>query len=48
VVGSPARLVDRVGMLAEIGVSRVYLRLADVSDLDQLDLIASEALPQLS
>ncbi|WP_046768196.1 LLM class F420-dependent oxidoreductase [Jiangella alkaliphila] len=45
--GSPAELVDRIGRYESIGVSRVYLDLFDLSDLDQIELIAAEALPQL-
>lgn len=45
--GSPAELVDRIGRYAEAGAQRVYLQLLDLSDLDQLDLVAGEVLPQL-
>jgi F420-dependent oxidoreductase-like protein len=48
VIGSPARLVDRIGEFAAIGASRVHLRLIDLSDLDHLELIAAEVLPQLA
>jgi F420-dependent oxidoreductase-like protein len=47
VVGSPAQLVQRIGEFAEIGTTRVHLRLIDIADLDHLELIASEVLPQL-
>ncbi|MFC0503475.1 LLM class F420-dependent oxidoreductase [Micromonospora costi] len=47
VVGSPARLVDRIGEFAAIGASRVHLRLIELADLDHLELIASDVLPQL-
>ncbi|MEW2381204.1 LLM class F420-dependent oxidoreductase [Micromonospora sp. NPDC047707] len=47
VVGSPAQLVDRIGEFAAIGAGRVHLRLIDLADLDHLDLIAAEVLPQL-
>jgi F420-dependent oxidoreductase-like protein len=45
--GSPAELVDKIGGFAEIGVSRIYLRILDLDDLDQLELLAGEVLPQL-
>ncbi|MDQ2838001.1 MAG: LLM class F420-dependent oxidoreductase [Actinomycetota bacterium] len=45
--GSPAEVVDKIGRFAEIGVSRVYLQLMDLTDLDQLELVAAEVLPQL-
>jgi F420-dependent oxidoreductase-like protein len=48
VVGSPAQLVQRIGEFAEIGVTRVHLRLIEVADLDHLDLIAAEVLPQVA
>ncbi|RKR90111.1 F420-dependent oxidoreductase-like protein [Micromonospora pisi] len=47
VVGSPAQLVERIGEFAEIGTGRVHLRLTDLHDLDHLELIASEVLPQI-
>ena len=47
VVGSPAQLVDRIGEFAAIGATRVHLRLIDFDDLDHVELIAAEVLPQL-
>ena len=47
VVGSPAQLVDRLGEFAAIGATRVHLRLIDSDDLDHVELIAAEVLPQL-
>jgi F420-dependent oxidoreductase-like protein len=47
VVGSPAQLVDRLGEFAAVGTTRVHLRLIDFDDLDHLELIAAEVLPQL-
>jgi F420-dependent oxidoreductase-like protein len=46
-VGTPNEIVDKLGPFAEAGVQRVYLQLLDMSDLDQLDLFASEVRPQL-
>ncbi|MFJ6195683.1 LLM class F420-dependent oxidoreductase [Micromonospora sp. NPDC092111] len=46
-VGSPAQLVDRIGEFAAIGATRVHLRLIEIDDLDHLELIAAEVLPQL-
>jgi F420-dependent oxidoreductase-like protein len=48
VVGSPARVVDRIGEIAGIGADRVYLRLAEPSDLDHLALIGAQVLPQIA
>jgi F420-dependent oxidoreductase-like protein len=47
VIGSPDALVQRIGELAEIGATRVHLRLIEMSDLDHVDLIAARVLPQL-
>ncbi|MFC8193830.1 LLM class F420-dependent oxidoreductase [Streptomyces sp. NPDC057298] len=47
VVGSPAQLVQRLSEFAAIGASRIHLRLIDFDDLDHLELIAGEVLPQL-
>lgn len=46
-VGTPEQVVDRIGEYAEAGAGRVYLRVGDMTDLDQLDLIAAEVLPKL-
>lgn len=45
--GTPAEVVDVLGSLTEVGVSRVYLQIRDIHDLDQLDLIAREVLPHV-
>jgi F420-dependent oxidoreductase-like protein len=45
--GTPAELVDKLGRLADLGVTRVYLQVMDLDDLDHLDLLASEVMPQL-
>ncbi len=46
--GTPAELVDQIGRFGELGASRLYLQTLDLSDLDQLELVAAEVLPQLS
>jgi alkanesulfonate monooxygenase SsuD/methylene tetrahydromethanopterin reductase-like flavin-dependent oxidoreductase (luciferase family) len=45
--GTPDQVVDQIGKLAELGATRVFLQIIDLSDLDHLDLIASEVAPQL-
>ncbi|WP_410568950.1 LLM class F420-dependent oxidoreductase [Amycolatopsis sp. cmx-4-61] len=46
--GTPGEVVDRIGQWREkTGITRVYLQLLDLSDLDQIDLIAAEVAPQL-
>ncbi|HEV7212404.1 MAG TPA: LLM class F420-dependent oxidoreductase [Blastococcus sp.] len=47
VAGSPAEAVDTLGRFAESGAERVYLQVLDLADLDHLDLVASEVVPQL-
>jgi F420-dependent oxidoreductase-like protein len=47
VAGSPAEAVDVLGRYAEAGASRVYLQVLDLGDLDHLDLVAAEVVPQL-
>ncbi|MFD2092137.1 LLM class F420-dependent oxidoreductase [Blastococcus deserti] len=48
VAGTPAEAVDILGRYAEAGAQRVYLQVLDLSDLDHLDLVASEVAPQLA
>jgi F420-dependent oxidoreductase-like protein len=45
--GSPSEIVGRIGEFAAVGVSTVYLQVMDLSDLDHLELLASEVLPQV-
>jgi hypothetical protein len=39
--------VDRLGGFAELGATRFYLQVLDLHDLDHLELIASEVMPQV-
>jgi alkanesulfonate monooxygenase SsuD/methylene tetrahydromethanopterin reductase-like flavin-dependent oxidoreductase (luciferase family) len=48
VAGSPQAAVEKLERLRELGADRVYLQLVDVRDLDHLELIAAEVLPQLA
>ncbi len=45
--GTVAEVVDKLGRLGELGASRVYLQVLDLTDLDHLELVAAEVLPQL-
>lgn len=47
--GSPAEIVDRLGSYgpAGAGASRIYFQIMDITDLDHVELIAAEVLPQL-
>ena len=47
-VGTPAEIVDQLGPFIEAGVQRVYLQLLDQSDLDHIELFASEVARQLA
>ncbi|HEX2361693.1 MAG TPA: TIGR03560 family F420-dependent LLM class oxidoreductase [Jiangellaceae bacterium] len=46
--GTPAELVDRIGQFASLGASTVYLQVLDLDDLDHLELIAENVLPQVA
>jgi F420-dependent oxidoreductase-like protein len=48
VAGTPAEAVDILGRYIEAGAERFYLQVLDLSDLDHLDLIAGEVMPQLA
>lgn len=49
VAGTVAQVVDALGTWRErAGVTRVYLQLLDLTDLDQVELIAAEVAPQLA
>jgi alkanesulfonate monooxygenase SsuD/methylene tetrahydromethanopterin reductase-like flavin-dependent oxidoreductase (luciferase family) len=45
--GTPAEVVAKIAEFAEIGADRVYLQVLDLSDLDHLELIASDVMPQV-
>jgi F420-dependent oxidoreductase-like protein len=47
VAGTPAEAVDILGRYAEAGATRVYLQVLDLADLDHLDVVAAEVVPQL-
>jgi alkanesulfonate monooxygenase len=47
--GTVAQVVDQLGTWRErTGISRFYLQVLDLADLDQVELIAAEVAPQLS
>jgi alkanesulfonate monooxygenase SsuD/methylene tetrahydromethanopterin reductase-like flavin-dependent oxidoreductase (luciferase family) len=47
IAGTPAEAVERLGEFAEHGATRAYLQVLDLTDLDHLELIASEVMSQL-
>ncbi|GAB3925393.1 LLM class F420-dependent oxidoreductase [Kribbella albertanoniae] len=48
IAGTPAEVVERLGEFAAAGSQRQYVQIMDLQDLDHLDLIASDVLPQVS
>jgi F420-dependent oxidoreductase-like protein len=48
VAGTPAEVTDRIGQFGEIGADGVYLQVLDLDDIDHLELIAAEVLPQVT
>lgn len=47
VAGTPSEAIDRLGALADAGVTRIYLQVLDLHDLEHLDLIAAEVMPHM-
>jgi F420-dependent oxidoreductase-like protein len=45
--GTPAEALEQIGAWRELGVSRIYLQILDLADLDHLELIAAEVLSRL-
>lgn len=47
IAGTVAECVERIGRFAEVGSQRIYLQLMDLTDIDQVELVAAEVMPQL-
>ncbi|MCF3962171.1 LLM class F420-dependent oxidoreductase [Streptomyces fuscigenes] len=45
--GTPGEVVDKIGRYAAVGSRRLYLQAMDMTDLDHLELVASQVAPQL-
>jgi F420-dependent oxidoreductase-like protein len=45
--GTPAELTDKIAQFAEIGAERIYLQVIDLDDMEHLELIAAEVLPDV-
>jgi alkanesulfonate monooxygenase len=45
--GTPDEVVDKLGRFGEIGATRVYLQVLDLSDLDHLELVAEQVMPSV-
>ncbi|HUK67472.1 MAG TPA: LLM class F420-dependent oxidoreductase [Streptosporangiaceae bacterium] len=46
--GTPDQIAGKIGEFADAGAERIYLQVLDLDDLDHLELIAAEVLPQVS
>ncbi len=46
--GTPAEVVDKLGRFADLGATRAYLQILDLTDLDHLALLAEEVLPRVA
>jgi hypothetical protein len=47
VCGKPAEAIEKLESWKAVGAERAYLQLLDLTDLEQLDLIASEVMTAL-
>ncbi|HEY2520725.1 MAG TPA: LLM class F420-dependent oxidoreductase [Streptosporangiaceae bacterium] len=47
ITGTPARVVDTIGRFGQAGADTIYLQVLDLSDLDHLELLAADVLPQV-
>jgi F420-dependent oxidoreductase-like protein len=45
--GTPDEVVERIRGFEELGSERIYLQTLDLNDLDHLELVAAEVVPQL-
>jgi alkanesulfonate monooxygenase SsuD/methylene tetrahydromethanopterin reductase-like flavin-dependent oxidoreductase (luciferase family) len=45
IAGTPAEVVDRIGVYRDAGAETVYLQVLDLHDLDHLRLLAAEVVP---
>ncbi len=46
-VGSPAEVAERLAAFAKAGSERAYLQVIDLDDIDHLELLAAEVMPQV-
>ncbi len=47
ITGTPAQVVDTIGQFGRAGAETIYLQVLDLSDLDHLELVAADVLPQV-
>ncbi len=43
--GLPAQIVEKIHVYGELGITRIYLQILDMNDLEHVGLIASDVLP---
>jgi F420-dependent oxidoreductase-like protein len=48
IAGTPAQIVDILGSFGAVGAQRAYLQVMNMDDLDHVELLAKEVLPQLA
>ncbi|AYY13421.1 LLM class F420-dependent oxidoreductase [Actinobacteria bacterium YIM 96077] len=48
IAGTTQEVVDELGRLRDLGADRVYLQVLDLSDLEHLELVASEVAPHVT
>ncbi|NUO56658.1 MAG: LLM class F420-dependent oxidoreductase [Hamadaea sp.] len=46
--GTPAQVAEQIGRFAELGATRLFLQVLDLSDLDHLDVIQGDLAPRLT
>jgi F420-dependent oxidoreductase-like protein len=46
--GTASEIVDRIGALADLGITRFYFQVMDLHDLDHLDFLAREVVPHFA
>jgi len=45
--GGVDEVVDRIGALSAMGITRIYFQIMDLTDLDQLEFLAREVIPRV-
>jgi F420-dependent oxidoreductase-like protein len=45
--GTPGEVAEKIGKFAQLGAEHVYLQVLDLTDLDHLELLATEVLPRI-
>jgi F420-dependent oxidoreductase-like protein len=48
IAGTPGEVIEKIQVWGELGLSRLYLQVLDMKDLDHVHLIASDVMPAVS